>query len=132
MAEFWSSYGLPIALIVGQSLLLLVVLLILLDLVLERVLVGGVLFERVRSVGVLVVSVVLARVLVVGTETSRAHTGPFRCDSSVSWRRSEWAASFVQIFSLRGPSKSRVRVPSRVPPLFRADPLIVLVLVEPI
>ena len=28
MAEFWSSYGLPIALIVGQSLLLLVVLLI--------------------------------------------------------------------------------------------------------
>src|SRR5512145_27181 len=28
MAEFWSSYGLPIALIVGQSLLLLVVLLV--------------------------------------------------------------------------------------------------------
>src|SRR5678816_3437046 len=28
MAEFWSSYGLPIALIIGQSLLLLVILLI--------------------------------------------------------------------------------------------------------
>ena len=28
MAEFWSSYGLPIVLIIGQSLLLLVILLI--------------------------------------------------------------------------------------------------------